>query len=88
MLAPTASRSDLTIIAMTQFAAPRYRYTSALMDDFVKDLLELRNNLRHRASCFCDFVETNGNVITPDEAGAVRNMIEATIVAIEDIPIA
>jgi hypothetical protein len=58
------------------------------MDPYVKHLLAVRDDLRRDSFIFCNLIEANHDAIEPSDVEKVRNLIEAAINSIEDIPIA
>jgi hypothetical protein len=57
------------------------------MDEYVRRLLALRNMLRRSATTFHDLMESNERSIQPDSVGKVRDLIEASMNTIEEMPI-
>ena len=57
------------------------------MDEYVRPLLALRNMLRRSATTFHDLMESNERSVQPDSVGKVRDLIEASMNTIEEMPI-
>jgi hypothetical protein len=57
------------------------------MDDYVRRLIALRNVLRKRVLAFHDIIEANERSIEPDGVGRVRDLIEASMNTIDEMPI-
>jgi hypothetical protein len=57
------------------------------MDEYVRRLLALRNMLRRSATTFHDLMESNERSVQPDSVGKVRDLIEASMNTIEEMPI-
>lgn len=57
------------------------------MDDYLERLTVLRNVLRRNASTFHDMIEANESSIESDAVGAVRDLIEASMNTLDEMPI-
>jgi hypothetical protein len=57
------------------------------MDSYVQRLIALRNGLRKSVATFHDLIEANEDSIEPEGVGRVRDLIEASINAIDEMPI-
>jgi hypothetical protein len=57
------------------------------MDDYTRRLIALRNVLRRRAATFHDMIEANERAIEPEAVGRIRDLIEASINTIDEMPI-
>ena len=57
------------------------------MDRYVQRLIALRNGLRKSVTAFHDLIEANEGSIEPEAVGRVRDLIEASMNTIDEMPI-
>lgn len=58
------------------------------MDPYVKQLMAVRDDLRRKSLAFCRLIEFNNGVTEPMHIQKIRNLIEAAINTVEDMPVA
>lgn len=58
------------------------------MDPYVKQLIAVRDDLRRKSLVFCNLIEANNGVTEPIHIQKVRDLIDAAINTIEDMPVA